>query len=161
MTLLWLLSSLFGSAGRASGRRRPLKHPGRPGPDQPHLAVDDAGARAQATTRPRRPRLKVVPRGARRLALDTNDVCVVSEAQAIFFRRRHQPRRPPPTRIRPGSPAPTRGPGTGTFTNVRKSSAAPLGVKLFIGGTFAGLVKKSPHRYRCQESGPARVWSAR
>src|SRR5262249_40316934 len=34
------------------------------------------------------------------------------EAQAIFCRRRHQPRRPPPAKIRPGSPAPTMGPGT-------------------------------------------------
>jgi hypothetical protein len=32
--------------------------------------------------------------------------------QAIFFRRRHQPRRPPPAKIRPGSPAPAMGPGT-------------------------------------------------
>ena len=42
-----------------------------------------------------------------------NDVCVVSDAQAIFFRRRHQPRRPPATAMRPGRPAPTIGPGTG------------------------------------------------
>src|SRR5262249_57358204 len=32
--------------------------------------------------------------------------------QAIFRRRRHQPRRPPPAKIRPGSPAPAMGPGT-------------------------------------------------
>src|SRR5262249_55250044 len=42
-----------------------------------------------------------------------NDVYVVSDAQAIFCRRRHQPRRPPPAKIRPGRPAPTTGPGTG------------------------------------------------
>ena len=36
------------------------------------------------------------------------------EAQAIFFRRRHQPRRPPLAKIRPGRPAPTMGPGTPT-----------------------------------------------
>jgi len=30
-------------------------------------------------------------------------------AQAIFCRRRHQPRRPPPAKIRPGSPAPATG----------------------------------------------------
>jgi hypothetical protein len=35
-------------------------------------------------------------------------------AQAIFFRRRHQPRRPPHATIRPGRPAPTTGPGTTT-----------------------------------------------
>jgi hypothetical protein len=34
-------------------------------------------------------------------------------AQAIFFRRRHQPRRPPQANIRPGSPAPAIGQGTG------------------------------------------------
>src|SRR5215831_3394324 len=40
-------------------------------------------------------------------------------AQALFCRRRHQPsRRPPPniSAIRPGSPAPAMGPGTGTPT---------------------------------------------
>src|SRR6516225_2843778 len=37
---------------------------------------------------------------------------IALEAQAIFFRRRHQPRRPPLARIRPGSPAPAMGPGT-------------------------------------------------
>ena len=35
-------------------------------------------------------------------------------AQAVFRRRRHQPRRPPPAKIKPGNPAPTMGPGTGT-----------------------------------------------
>jgi hypothetical protein len=34
------------------------------------------------------------------------------EAQAIFCRRRHQPRRPLLAKIRPGIPAPTIGPGT-------------------------------------------------
>src|SRR5262249_17136191 len=32
--------------------------------------------------------------------------------QAIFRRRRHQPRRPPLAKIRPGRPAPATGPGT-------------------------------------------------
>jgi hypothetical protein len=31
---------------------------------------------------------------------------------ALFFRRRHQPRRPALAKIRPGSPAPATGPGT-------------------------------------------------
>jgi hypothetical protein len=35
-----------------------------------------------------------------------------AEAQAVFFRRRHQPRRPPLAKIRPGRPAPAMGPGT-------------------------------------------------
>jgi hypothetical protein len=39
---------------------------------------------------------------------------LLAEAQAIFCRRRHQPRRPPPANIRPGSPAPAIGPGTAT-----------------------------------------------
>jgi hypothetical protein len=37
------------------------------------------------------------------------------KVQAIFFRRRHQPRRPPQANIRPGSPAPATGPGTGEY----------------------------------------------
>jgi hypothetical protein len=41
-------------------------------------------------------------------------MCVAPEAQAIFRRRRHQPRRPPQAKIRPGSPAPAMGPGTST-----------------------------------------------
>ena len=35
------------------------------------------------------------------------------DVQATFFRRRHQPRMPPLAKIRPGSPAPAMGPGTG------------------------------------------------
>src|SRR6476646_780380 len=35
-------------------------------------------------------------------------------AQAIFRRRRHQPRRPPLAKIKPGKPAPAMGPGTAT-----------------------------------------------
>ena len=34
------------------------------------------------------------------------------EVQAIFFRRRHQARRPAPAKIGPGRPVPTMGPGT-------------------------------------------------
>ncbi|SRR5947209_6960162 len=40
-------------------------------------------------------------------------VRVGPHAQAIFFRRRHQPRRPQLAKIRPGRPAPAIGPGTG------------------------------------------------
>src|SRR5262245_15083032 len=39
-------------------------------------------------------------------------VRIAPEAQAIFFRRRHQPRRPPLAKMRPGRPAPAMGPGT-------------------------------------------------
>jgi len=47
-------------------------------------------------------------------------------AQAVRFRRLHQPRRPPLARIRPGSPAPATGPGTdvGPIWSVKLSSAA-------------------------------------
>jgi hypothetical protein len=41
-------------------------------------------------------------------AAQKRHVNVAPEAQAIF-RRRHQPRRPPLTKIRPGSPAPAMG----------------------------------------------------
>src|SRR5262249_1053750 len=44
----------------------------------------------------------------------------MSEAQAIFFRRRHQARRPPVAKIRPGRPAPAMGPGTGALSPVTK-----------------------------------------
>jgi hypothetical protein len=37
---------------------------------------------------------------------------IAPEAQAIFFRRRHQAKRLPPAKIRPSSPAPAMGPGT-------------------------------------------------
>jgi hypothetical protein len=52
--------------------------------------------------------------------LDENYLCVVPKAQALFCRRRHQPRRPPLAKIRPGKPAPTIGPGAcagGSATN--------------------------------------------
>src|SRR5215467_13118582 len=42
----------------------------------------------------------------------TTSITSKRDVQAIFFRRRHQPRRPPPAKIRPGSPAPAMGPGT-------------------------------------------------
>ena len=41
-----------------------------------------------------------------------NDVCGLLDVQALFCRRRHQPRRPALAKIRPGSPAPAMGPGT-------------------------------------------------
>jgi hypothetical protein len=41
---------------------------------------------------------------------------IATNVQAIFFRRRHQPRRPPLAKIRPGRPAPTIGPGTAAVT---------------------------------------------
>jgi len=41
-----------------------------------------------------------------------NNVWIVPKPQATFFRRRHQPSRPPLAKIRPGRPAPAMGPGT-------------------------------------------------
>ena len=49
-----------------------------------------------------------------------------SSVQAIFFFRRHQPRRPPLAKIRPGRPAPAMGPGTaagGKNPQIREPSA--------------------------------------
>src|SRR6516164_1019037 len=53
------------------------------------------------------------------------------DAQAIFRRRRHQPRRPPLAKIRPGRPAPTMGPGTTAKSSKADLStfSPPVGVK--------------------------------
>jgi hypothetical protein len=52
-------------------------------------------------------------------------------AQAIFFRRRHQARRPPLAKIRPGRPAPAMGPDTlGAGLMVRVMSANEVTKKL-------------------------------
>src|SRR5437588_8870753 len=45
--------------------------------------------------------------------------------QAVRCRRRHQPRRPAPAKIRPGRPAPAMGPGTGGGSNRVISMNAP------------------------------------
>src|ERR1700730_9411845 len=46
----------------------------------------------------------------------------------MFCRRRHQPRRPPPAKTRPGNPAPTTGPGTGSVT-VTIVTRSPVDIK--------------------------------
>jgi hypothetical protein len=54
---------------------------------------------------------EVVLRNRRQSLATANNMYVVSDAQAIFCRRRHQPSRPAPAKIRPGRPAPTMGGG--------------------------------------------------
>src|SRR5215831_13995817 len=79
---------------------------------------------------------------ARQIAA-ANDVCGLiapPKAQAIFCRRRHQPRRPPPAKIRPGRPAPARGPGTAV-------GAKLVSVILKSGATFPLVVRvKAPKK---------------
>jgi hypothetical protein len=48
-------------------------------------------------------------------------------AQAVFFRRRHQPRRPLLAKIRPGRPAPATGPGTAAVSKRTTSWSPKLG----------------------------------
>src|SRR5262249_9045215 len=51
-----------------------------------------------------------------------NDVGVLPYIQALFCRRRRQPRRPPIAKIKPGNPAPAMGPGTGRGPVVKEPS---------------------------------------
>ena len=55
-------------------------------------------------------------------------VRIALDVQAIFFRRRHQPRRPPHAKIRPGRPAPAIGPGTDAVESTRVHTE--LGLRL-------------------------------
>src|ERR1700738_2855415 len=63
----------------------------------------------------------------------SGDACSVSARgsygrvmlQAVFLRRRHQPRRPAPPKITPGSPAPTIGPGTAAGGSTGVAKIAP------------------------------------
>jgi hypothetical protein len=50
---------------------------------------------------------------------------VARSLQALFCRRRHQPRRPALANIRPGNPAPAIGPGTGLTTMLSILTEAP------------------------------------
>src|SRR5262245_33515701 len=47
-------------------------------------------------------------------------------AQAVRCRRRHQPRRPPPAKIRPGKPAPAMGAGTARNTRLDAAMIFPV-----------------------------------
>jgi hypothetical protein len=57
-----------------------------------------------------------------------------SDAQATFFRRRHQPSTPPLAKIRPGSPEPAMGPGTAEGESVPNaySNWKPLEIWLAV-----------------------------
>jgi hypothetical protein len=57
------------------------------------------------------------------------------DAQAIFRRRRHQPRRPQPAKIRPGSPAPAM--GAGTLTPSSEKAALNVGPVAGSGPTMS------------------------
>src|SRR5262249_1543697 len=57
--------------------------------------------------------------------------------QAIFCRRRHQARRPPPAKIRPGNPAPTMGPGTG-------EGGGRVGTEGMVDGGVSGVANTDP-----------------
>jgi hypothetical protein len=55
---------------------------------------------------------------------------VALSIQALFCRRRHQARRPPLAKIRPGRPAPTIGPGTGQGPSEQTVTSKPNAAKV-------------------------------
>ncbi len=59
------------------------------------------------------------------LGFTRRNVQVTPKDQAIFCRRRHQPRRPTPAIRRPGRPAPTMGAGTGLILEAATASSSP------------------------------------
>src|SRR5262249_6493797 len=64
--------------------------------------------------------------GNRWLPQTTRADCVPDVQATTFRRRRHQPRRPPLAKIRPGRPAPAIGPGTGAAgVDTSRISSAP------------------------------------
>src|SRR5262252_2905860 len=64
-----------------------------------------------------------------------------SARQAIFCRRRHQPRMPPLAKIRPGTPAPTIGPGTLVITlPSAKTPSAPIPTEEALQKLFPGQI---------------------
>jgi hypothetical protein len=79
-------------------------------------------------------------RGQRKLGQAVSDARWMQSVQAIFCRRRHQPRRPPLAKIRPGSPAPAIEPGTGAAHGFVKIAAptSPCGEVSGIGSSEVG-----------------------
>ena len=75
---------------------------------------------AQAPARSRRPRKKLGAVIERQHAA-ANDACGLRrKSQALFFRRRHQPRRPPLAKIKPGSPGTHEGEWDGPCARVKE-----------------------------------------
>jgi hypothetical protein len=64
-----------------------------------------------------------------------------------FFARRHQPRRPPLAKIRPGRPAPAMGPGTGVSEPEVATKARPNGASMI-------RVEKRSHGVEVEQRGP-------
>jgi hypothetical protein len=72
--------------------------------------IVDSGSATSAIAGCRKRRVRVAP----------------PEAQAIFCRRRHQPSRPPPAKIRPGRPAPAMGSGRSHAAATRARHASNI-----------------------------------
>ena len=66
------------------------------------------------------------------------------EVQAIFCRRRHQLRRPPLAKIRPGRPAPTMGPGTAAALNVEGPEVLIINVPAVVVKPAPGFKEAAP-----------------
>ena len=81
---------------------------------------------AQAPARSRRPRKKLGAVIERQHAA-ANDACGLRrKSQALFFRRRHQPRRPPLAKIKPGSPGTHEGEWDGPCARGKREGAVKL-----------------------------------
>src|SRR5262249_39938879 len=65
-------------------------------------------------------------------------------AQMLFRRRRHQPSRPPPAKIKPGRPAPAMGTGTAAGLMVRLTPDIDEGRKTPVGSRNVALKLKGP-----------------
>src|SRR6476659_3566696 len=78
--------------------------------------------------------------------------------QAIFCRRRHQPRRPAPAKIRPGSPAPAMGAGTGAAA-VAMTCEPVMGNSTFVKTPDGSVTDRNSAlgsvRRQCEQGGDA------
>jgi hypothetical protein len=69
---------------------------------------------------------------------------ILRSSSTLRCRRRHQPRRPPLAKIRPGSPAPTTGPGTRSTSDRNRKSAVSLVMSPGIRAKMETSACKSP-----------------